>query len=54
MIDTDLSGIDSHGISMLMMYERLRDEGRLNLTAVPSVVRETAGYATVDAQNGLR
>ena len=33
MLETDLAGIDSHGISMLMLYEDLRTAGRLNLKA---------------------
>lgn len=53
MVDTDLAGIDSHGISMLMMYEDLRAQGRLNLHARPFVVRETPVTALIDADAGL-
>ncbi|MEU6645369.1 Ldh family oxidoreductase [Saccharomonospora sp. NPDC046836] len=53
MIDTDLSGIDSHGVSMLMMYERLHTEGRLGLAATPRVLRETDAFAAIDAGSGL-
>ncbi len=53
MVDTDLSGIDSHGISMLMMYESLHRKGRLDLTAQPTVLREGAAFAVLDAHHGL-
>ncbi|PKB32309.1 LDH2 family malate/lactate/ureidoglycolate dehydrogenase [Pseudonocardia alni] len=53
MTHTDLSGIDSHGISMLMSYEELWRSGRLRLDAQPEVVRRTAAMALVDAQGGL-
>lgn len=51
--DTDLSGIDSHGVSMLMLYEQLRSENRLKLDAVPRVVRDAPAFAIVDAGAGL-
>jgi LDH2 family malate/lactate/ureidoglycolate dehydrogenase len=53
MTDTDLAGVDSHGIAMLPAYERLLDAGELNVTAVPEVVREGPSYATLDAHAGL-
>jgi LDH2 family malate/lactate/ureidoglycolate dehydrogenase len=53
MVETDLAGIDSHGISMLMLYEDLRSEGRLNLQAHPAVMREGPVTALVDADAGL-
>ncbi|WP_224392411.1 Ldh family oxidoreductase [Pseudonocardia sp. ICBG1293] len=53
MTHTDLSGIDSHGISMLMSYETLRRSERLRLDARPEVVRRTAAMALIDAQGGL-
>jgi LDH2 family malate/lactate/ureidoglycolate dehydrogenase len=53
MIETDLSGIDSHGISMLMDYEQSRLKGRLNLHAHPQIVRENAVTALIDACAGL-
>ena len=33
MLYSDLAGIDSHGVSMLMAYEDYRAEGKLNLRA---------------------
>jgi LDH2 family malate/lactate/ureidoglycolate dehydrogenase len=53
MVDTDLSGVDSHGISMLMFYEKLHLEGRLDLAARPEVVRELPAFAVIDGHNGL-
>jgi LDH2 family malate/lactate/ureidoglycolate dehydrogenase len=53
MLETDLAGVDSHGISMLMDYDQSRLKGKLNLQAQPSVVRENAVTALVDAQAGL-
>lgn len=53
MLATDLSGVDSHGISMLMDYATSRSLGKLNVRARPVVVRQTAVTALVDADAGL-
>jgi LDH2 family malate/lactate/ureidoglycolate dehydrogenase len=53
MVETDLSGVDSHGVSMLMDYEQSRIKGKLNLKARPKIVRETPVTALVDADAGL-
>ncbi len=53
MIATDLSGVDSHGVSMLMDYESSRSKGKLNLKAQPRIVREGPVTALVDADAGL-
>lgn len=53
MVDTDLSGVDSHGISMLMDYDQSRRKGKLNLHARPRVLRENAVTALIDADAGL-
>jgi LDH2 family malate/lactate/ureidoglycolate dehydrogenase len=53
MADTDLAGIDSHGISMLIFYEEKMREGRLCLQAEPRVVRQNAVTALIDAGAGL-
>jgi LDH2 family malate/lactate/ureidoglycolate dehydrogenase len=53
MLETDLAGVDSHGISMLMDYAQSRAKGKLNLHARPHVVRETPVSALVDADAGL-
>jgi LDH2 family malate/lactate/ureidoglycolate dehydrogenase len=53
MTDTDLAGIDSHGISMLMLYEEALKLEQLNPTPKPRVVRETAVTALLDGDAGL-
>lgn len=53
MVDTDLRGIDSHGISMLMTYDALRESGGLTVAAQRTVIAETPAIATVDAGGGL-
>jgi LDH2 family malate/lactate/ureidoglycolate dehydrogenase len=53
MAETDLAGIDSHGVSMLMTYEQFRAEGRIDLRARPTVERENAASALVDAHGGI-
>ncbi len=49
----DLHGIDSHGMSMLPPYAVWRREGRLDLAAVPRVLKETPVSALVDGGGGL-
>ena len=49
----DLHGVDSHGISMIPGYDRLRRSGRANLRARPRIVRETPVSALVDGDGGL-
>lgn len=53
MVDTDLRGIDSHGISMLMTYDALRASGGLSVAAERTVIAETPAIATLDAGGGL-
>jgi len=53
MVETDLAGVDSHGVSMLMDYENSKSRGKLNLKARPRVVKDTAVTALVDADAGL-
>jgi LDH2 family malate/lactate/ureidoglycolate dehydrogenase len=49
----DLHGVDSHGMALLPLYERLRAEGRLNFAAQVRVVRSNAVTALIDADGGL-
>ena len=49
----DLHGIDSHGMSMLTVYDQRRRAGRLRMEAVPRLERETPVSALVDADGGL-
>lgn len=53
MVDADLSGIDSHGISMLMNYDFLIKEDRMNMRARSRIVTETPAIAVLDADAGL-
>src|SRR5688500_7029603 len=53
MVETDLCGVDSHGVSMLMDYDEARRRGKLNLKARPRVAREGPVTALVDADAGL-
>jgi len=53
MVDTDLSGIDSHGILMLTMYETLRNDGRLDLDVTPEISHHGKAFAVIDARHGL-
>ncbi|WP_454732910.1 MULTISPECIES: Ldh family oxidoreductase [Cupriavidus] len=53
MVETDLFGVDSHGVSMLMMYEEMRQSGMLQLQARPRVVRDAGCTALVDGGAGL-
>ena len=36
----DLHGVDSHGISMIPGYDRLRRAGRANMEALPRIIKE--------------
>jgi LDH2 family malate/lactate/ureidoglycolate dehydrogenase len=49
----DLHGVDSHGISMLPGYDRLRRTGRAKMEARPKIVKETPISALVDGGGGL-
>jgi LDH2 family malate/lactate/ureidoglycolate dehydrogenase len=53
MVETDLWGVDSHGVSMLMMYETMMREGRLNVHAQPQVLDRSAVTARIDGDAGL-
>lgn len=49
----DLHGVDTHGMSLLTVYDERRREGKLNLNAKPRVERETAVSVLVDGDGGL-
>lgn len=53
MAETDLLGIDSHGISMLPSYESKLHAGTLRIDARPRLVREAASTALLDGMGGL-
>ena len=49
----DLHGVDSHGMSMLPGYDRMRRNGRAKMDARPEVIKETPISALVDGGGGL-
>ncbi len=49
----DLHGVDSHGVSLLPGYDRLRRNGRIRLDARPEIIRQTQVSALVDGSGGL-
>jgi len=53
MVETDLMGVDSHGLSMLTMYETLRRAGRIDLAARPRAVIDLPSLALVDGGANL-
>lgn len=53
MVEADLCGIDSHGISILILYEEILQKGMLQLQAEPRIVRQNAVTALIDAGAGL-
>jgi LDH2 family malate/lactate/ureidoglycolate dehydrogenase len=53
MLETDLRGVDSHGISMLPSYDREHRAGRLNMRPVFETVREAPSLALIDADASL-
>ena len=53
MLETDLRGVDSHGISMLPTYDREYRAGRLNMRPVFKTVREGPAFALIDADASL-
>jgi LDH2 family malate/lactate/ureidoglycolate dehydrogenase len=53
LVETDLRGIESHGASMLPLYDKMRREGGLNMTPKTRVVQENAATALIDGDAGL-
>ncbi len=53
LVETDLRGIESHGASMLPLYDRMRRAGGLNLRPHPRIVRDGEAFALLDADAGL-
>ena len=49
----DLHGIDSHGFSMLTVYHERWKQGRVNIAAQPTIVRESPVSALIDGNAGL-
>jgi LDH2 family malate/lactate/ureidoglycolate dehydrogenase len=53
MVQTDLRGVDSHGIGMLPLYVEWIRNGYIVPSAEPVVVRDELATALVDGQRGL-
>jgi LDH2 family malate/lactate/ureidoglycolate dehydrogenase len=53
LVETDLRGIESHGASMLPLYDKMRRAGGLNMKPTARIVRENAATAAIDADAGL-
>jgi LDH2 family malate/lactate/ureidoglycolate dehydrogenase len=53
MVETDLRGVDSHGISMLPTYDQEFRNGRLNVRPIFKTVREGPATALIDADASL-
>ena len=53
MVETDLRGVDSHGISMLPTYDRELRAGRLNMRPQWKTVRDRPAMARIDADRSL-
>ena len=53
MVDTDLRGIDSHGVGMLSAYEEWWRDGQINMTPTIRVLRNQPGLCAIDADNSL-
>jgi LDH2 family malate/lactate/ureidoglycolate dehydrogenase len=49
----DLHGVDSHGMSMIPGYDRLRRNGRAKMDARPTIIKQTPVSALVDGGGGL-
>jgi len=53
LVAANLRGVDSHGISMLTLYDEFRRNGKLTLKPAVRVVRESPVTALVDGDGGL-
>ena len=53
LVESDLRGIDSHGVPRMAFYVERLARGGVNLEAELKVVNETAATITFDAQNGF-
>ena len=51
MVESDLRGIDSHGVGMLPRYDGQRKDGALNMTPDVRVVRDFGAVALIDADH---
>lgn len=52
LVETNLRGIDSHGVLRLPVYLKRIDAGLVNKNPEPRIVKQQGGSALVDADNG--
>ncbi|HEY8611247.1 MAG TPA: Ldh family oxidoreductase [Roseomonas sp.] len=53
MVETDLTGVDSHGVGMLPHYQKLFAEGRLDPRATPQVIRDNGPALLLDGNKAI-
>src|ERR1043166_5728868 len=53
LVDAELQGLASHGLSRIPQYATHLRNGRADGTAIPAIIRERGGALLVDARNGL-
>ncbi len=53
MVETDLRGIDSHGIAMMPLYSQLRADGKMIVNPDIRVLRESPVTGLIDGGGGL-
>ena len=53
LVDAELQGLASHGVSRIPQYATHLRNGRADGNAVPVIIRERGGAVLVDARNGL-
>ena len=53
MVETDLAGIDSHGVGMLPYYQKAMEEGLIEPKPAIRMERETGALALIDAGRSL-
>jgi LDH2 family malate/lactate/ureidoglycolate dehydrogenase len=53
MVETDLRGVDSHGVAMLPTYDRELRSGRLNMRPAFRTLRDGPALALIDADRSL-
>lgn len=53
MVESDLRGIDSHGVGKIKLYEKHFHEGRINPTPKLRLVGDLPALALVDGDNGM-
>ena len=50
LVEANLTGHDSHGVSYYVTYSDRIREGHINVTAEPKIVKETAASAYIDGR----